>query len=81
MSYYEEGHYYFFIKEKAKMEEKKKERENWVSTKEICEYLGVKRHTVFAWVKELEMPGRKIGGNWKFKISEIEKWIEEKQEK
>lgn len=63
------------------MEETKKERENWVSTKEICEYLGINRHTVFAWVRELGMPARKIGGNWKFRISEIDKWIEENQEK
>ena len=60
-------------------EEEKVER--WVSMKYICDYLGVTRYTVFRWIKELEMPVRKVGGNWRFRVSEVEKWIEEKQER
>ena len=49
--------------------------ERWVSLQEICEYLGVKRHTAMKWIETKEMPAMKIGKLWKFKISEIEAWV------
>ena len=45
--------------------------ERWYSMKEICEYLGVSRDTVLAWIEKREMPAIKIGRLWKFKISEV----------
>ena len=58
-----------------------REKEEWITTKELCEYLKISRHTVLVWTKEKGMPFRKIGRNWRFKISEIEKWMEKEQEK
>ena len=66
---------------KQKGREKMEEVEKWVSMKYVCEYLDVTRYTVFRWIKEKEMPVRKVGGNWRFRISEIEEWIEKEQEK
>lgn len=45
------------------------------SLKEICEYLGVSRDTVFKWIDNKNMPAHKMGRQWKFKIDEVDNWI------
>ena len=47
----------------------------WYSLKEICEYLGVSRDTIFKWIETKNMPAPKVGRQWKFKIDEVDAWI------
>ena len=49
--------------------------ERWYSMKEICEYLGVRRDAVRAWIEKRNMPAAKSGRLWKFKVSEVDAWM------
>ena len=58
------------------MQEARNMPERWCSTKEVCEYLGVSRDTVLTWINEKGLPTSKVGRNWKYKLSEVEEWVE-----
>lgn len=42
---------------------------------EIMKYLGISRDTALRWIATKQMPAHKIGKNWKFKLSEIDEWV------
>lgn len=50
--------------------------DRWLSMKEICEYLGVSHDTISRWILK-DMPALKMGGNWRFKRDQVDKWLEE----
>ena len=52
-------------------------RDNYINLEEVAAYLGVKPITIRSWIKnpQTEIPARKIGRAWKFKISEIDAWV------
>lgn len=50
--------------------------EKWIGTKEEAEYLDVQTATIRDWIRKgKDIPRRKIGKAWKFKLSELEEWI------
>ena len=49
--------------------------DRWLSLKEITEYLGIRRETVYRWIENREMPGHRIGKLWKFKKDEVDAWV------
>jgi len=49
--------------------------EPWASTKEIAEHLGVTMETVRKWIKVGSIPCFRVGKLWKFKKSDIDKWV------
>ena len=51
--------------------------EKWVSLRGIAEHLNLSKETIYTWVKQGLIPASKIGRNWRFKISEVDKWIKE----
>jgi excisionase family DNA binding protein len=58
----------------------------WLSVEEIAAHLGVNRDpplprlrragTVYHWIDEKAMPGRKVGRLWKFEVSEVDAWVQ-----
>lgn len=52
--------------------------EKWINIDEAAEYLGVKPTTVRSWLRKEEnrIPAHKIGKQWKFKTSELDKWVQ-----
>ena len=52
--------------------------EKWINIEEAAEHLGVKVATVRSWLRkeEITIPAHKIGKQWKFKASELDKWVQ-----
>lgn len=50
--------------------------ERWCSMKEVCEHLGASHDSVVHWVKHNNLPGVKIGRLWRFKMSEVDAWLQ-----
>lgn len=49
--------------------------------RELAQYLKLKQKTAYALVSKGEIPGFKVGGSWRFRRSDIEIWIDEKNRK
>ena len=48
--------------------------ERWASVEEVAEHLGIKRDTLYKWIKRTDIPAHKVGRLWKFKLSEVDSW-------
>lgn len=53
-----------------------RDTEKWVSLEEIAEHMGLSKDTIRNYIKKQQMPYYRIGKQYKFKISEIDTWIE-----
>ena len=54
-------------------------REGFVSITKVCEFLSLSRATVERLIKHRErnrFPCRKVGAQWRFKLTEIELWVQ-----
>jgi len=47
-----------------------------MTLREVAEYLKLAEKTAYRLAAEGKLPGFKVGGSWRFKESDIEKWIE-----
>lgn len=47
-----------------------------LTIKEVAAYLKLKEKTAYRLAAEGKIPGFKVGGSWRFKRSEVEKWID-----
>lgn len=52
-----------------------------MTLKEVAEYLKLAEKTAYRLAAEGKLPGFKVGGSWRFKRPEIEKWIEQETKK
>ena len=52
--------------------------ERLLSLQEVADWLDVSRTTLYEMVRRGRIPGIKIGGAWRFKREEVDKWLTEK---
>jgi excisionase family DNA binding protein len=52
-----------------------------LTIEEITEYLKLNEKTAYRLASEGRLPGFKVGGSWRFKRVDLEKWIEEQKYK
>ncbi len=50
-----------------------------LTLKEVASYLKVAEKTAYRLAAEGRLPGFKVGGSWRFKCVDIERWIEEQR--
>lgn len=51
------------------------ELQPWLSVEGIAEYLGVSKETIYRWLERKKIPAHRIGKLWKFKPSEVDRWV------
>ncbi|HBG35634.1 MAG TPA: PTS sugar transporter subunit IIA [Treponemataceae bacterium] len=52
--------------------------DNILTIEEVAKYLRVSERTVYDWAQKGEIPSGKIGTVWRFKKTEIEKWVNDR---
>lgn len=50
-----------------------------LTIREVAEYLKINEKTAYRFAAEGKIPGFKVGGAWRFKRTDIEKWIEKQR--
>lgn len=53
--------------------------ERWYSLEEISNHLGVSKDTIRARIRKETIPFYKVGRQYKFKVSEVDAWVESGQ--
>lgn len=46
-----------------------------MTVKEVAQYLRVNQRTIYRLAVDHKLPGFKVGATWRFKRSDIDKWI------
>jgi excisionase family DNA binding protein len=53
-------------------------QEKFMTTKEVARYLRVDQYTIYRLVTQKKIPAFKIGNQWRFKRSLLERWLKTK---
>lgn len=51
-----------------------------LTVKEVADYLKVNQRTVYRMASSKKIPAFKVGGSWRIKLEELERWITEQHE-
>ena len=52
-----------------------------MTLKEICDYLKVTRYTVYRLIKDGQLPAIRVGGQWRFRPDQVQRYLASKQSK
>ncbi|TXS90879.1 helix-turn-helix domain-containing protein [Parahaliea maris] len=53
--------------------------EQILTLKEVAAYLKLAEKTAYRLAADGKLPGFKVGGSWRFKETDLERWIEEQK--
>ncbi|OGQ80548.1 MAG: hypothetical protein A3F90_16625 [Deltaproteobacteria bacterium RIFCSPLOWO2_12_FULL_60_19] len=53
-------------------------RDTFMTTKEVARYLRVDQYTIYRLVTQKKIPAFKIGNQWRFKRSILDRWLKSK---
>jgi excisionase family DNA binding protein len=54
------------------------EKDRIMTLEEVAEYLRVKPQTIYTWAQEKKIPAAKLGKEWRFRKSMIDKWFNDR---
>lgn len=50
--------------------------EPWVGVDAVARHLGVGRDSIYRWIERRGLPARKVGRLLRFRLSEVDAWVE-----
>ena len=50
--------------------------EGWVGIARVATHLGVARESIYRWVDSKGFPGHRVGRLLRFKLSEVDEWVQ-----
>ena len=50
--------------------------ESWVSVEEVAAHLRVAKDSIYRWVEAKGLPARRVGRLLRFRLSEVDDWVE-----
>jgi len=51
--------------------------EQWVGVDKVAAHLGVTKDSVYRWVESKGLPARRVGRLLRFKLSEVDAWVDQ----
>lgn len=54
--------------------------EGWVDIVEVAAHLRVNKESIYRWVDSKGLPARKVGRLLRFKLSQVDEWVESSSE-
>lgn len=50
--------------------------ERWVGVEEVAAHLRVAQASIYRWVESKDFPGHRVGRLLRFKLSEVDEWVQ-----
>ena len=81
ISCFEVGEFYriFFAEESQAKSPAMKD--DILTVRDVAEMLKLAEKTAYSLLPDGEIPGFKVGGSWRFRKTEIDRWIKEKEKR